>query len=91
MSNYAQTPEDLGRKNGFETAIAALQEAREKATEQFVYHQAKTVDVRDWMDAGMVKGETLYEHHVERRAYFLYKSEALLDAMQEMKKFRDNV
>ena len=83
------TPEDLGRKNGFETAIAALREAREKATDEFVYHNAKTVDVRESIEAGMLNGQTLYEHHAERRAYFLHKSEALLDAINEMKKMRD--
>ena len=89
-ANFVGSPEDLGRKNGFETAIVALREAREKATEYHSHHNVQAIAARDAMEAGQLKGDTLYKHHAEQRAYFLHKSEALLDAINEMKKLRDN-
>ena len=82
-NNNTHYPEDLGYKNGLEKALKALRNEREAATEKMMHH----IDKRNQYEGN---NKIEFNHHSERYTYYYGQQEALLDAVNAMKRMLKN-
>ena len=84
MNNNTHYPEDLGYKNGLDKALKTLREQRNMATEQLEHH------TEEMQHYSRVANELEYNHHAQRRAFYLGQQEALLDVINATKRLLKN-